>query len=1108
MRFRPAARRALTLGLSVALASVALTATAQASQVFLDETGGVFIGDASDEINELEVKLSADGTHYELLDRLASLSSSSLSCDAMAGPGEVMRCAANGTDRATVNSGNGDDVITIVGALSSELSGEGGDDNVQGGDGADFIYGNGGNDVLLGGGGNDQIGRVIDTGGGSDTLDGQAGADTMNGGQGPDVMRDSGTSATEVDVVEYFIEHQRDSTSGVTVTLDNQSNDGNDVDATADNVSFGIEGVRGSTRGDNLVGNSRANLLNGGQGDDKLTGAEGADTLIGGHGEDELFARDGEADAVIDCDDATVSDPYQDFAQIDGGGVDPEPKRCESIDRGGSGGGGGAGVPSLKTEVTTSLKRKTYTCRPGDWNHSPKFAYSWFVVPAQGVGAGKVTGRGEKFVPGEDEEGRFIFCQVVGKNGAGSSTARSALALTRPSTKMPNLRGKSEARARGILLDLTEGLIELRSSGKGKDGIPCQYGGTKESKADCKFPKSRGTIDPGDVWTSSPTAGRPLAGKVVKGKYVVPAVSLKVYDTAKDVKLPKVPDKPKVYGDTCPLGGAFSAAEQDSFVNSVLGKYEVYARTLIVSKECRFEVKYRNSPGQEVDPFVDDVQAAQVGGVRGLKLRVSRPKFPDLVVVPYHRRLSGRDSFSGAELESGPINPGIDSGGRMTTLRREPNDVCFHVREASTGDPVRGVVVRAMDPNGKPVMTPDRALSEVAGGGTDSAGNRCDQWRIDEKGFYSFSFVYRGDNGVNEEGNLRIKAEEPDGKGFDLISGRRVVCNKVDCTQTGFGTSNRRAQSSLVLETVVLVTVVAALTKAIVDANAKGADLPAARAAQSSLARDSADLALFKVQRHNGLTPGFVTLGGTLDPSASAAARKAGPMFVSLDGGSLIGQDNAGIISDKGAGILSDNGLGMVPSPGGNLVTVGGAIISDNGGGIVSNDGATIVGDAGAGVIGQDGAGLLGQDGAGLTNRPGGSVIQMNDKSVIVGSNLQLPAGQIVSGGAGTLIPVTPIVSGGAGNRAAAASSGPRADPALQCPSVTTSNGGTARYLNTYRMRCETAMKIARKARGRRYSAIDGKYTCRPKQSDGVSGLSYFCRNAGSTRTLGFLYYA
>jgi hypothetical protein len=629
------------------------------------------------------------------------------------------------------------------------------------------------------------------------------------------------------------------------------------------------------------------------------------------------------------------------------------------------------------------------------------------VLPQDGAGAGKRTAGGQTFVPGEDEEGRFILCQVVGTNAAGSSTARSALVLTPPSVKVPDLRGKRLGRAQDILLELTHGLISLRSKGKASSAIPCQFGGTKESKADCEFPKNRGKLDPGDVWTSSPTKGKPLVGKVVNGTYVIPTVSLSFYDAGKDETLPKVEDKPKVFGDTCPLGDRFNAADQQAFVESVLGKYEAAARTLILSKECRFEVKYKNNPGQAVDAYVTDVQAGQVGGARGLKLTVSRPKFPDLLVSVYHRRLSGRDSFSGVALEKGPIHPGIDAGGRLTTLRNDPNDICFHVREASTGDAVQGAVVQATDPNGKPVLDPIRSRVAPAGGSTDSSGNRCDQWRIDEEGFYNFTFLYRGENGVNEEGSLRVKAEEHDRKGFTLVSGRKVICNKVDCDQTGFG-SSQRGRASVVVETVLLVTVLAAVTKAIIDANAKGADQRAARQAQDSLKNDQANVALFKVQTQNGLTPAFLTLGGTLDPSASAPARKTGPMLVSHDGGSLIGQD--------GAGVLSDNGLGIVPSPGGNAVVTGSALIATDGSSVISRDGAGIVSDGGAGLIGQDGAGLIGQDGAGLTNRAGGSVIQVGGRAVIVGSNLQMPAGQIIAGGAGNLIPVTPIVAGGAGN--------------------------------------------------------------------------------------------
>ena len=84
----------------------------------------------------------------------------------------------------------------------------------------------------------------------------------------------------------------------------------------------------------------------------------------------------------------------------------------------------------------------------------------------------------------------------------------------------------------------------------------------------------------------------------------------------------------------------------------------------------------------------------------------------------------------------------------------------------------------------------------------------------------------------------------------------------------------------------------------------------------------------------------------------------------------------------------------------------------------------------------------------------------------------------------------------------------PVARTAIQCGTISTSNGGQARFLNTYRMRCDAARRIARKARGRRYTALAGKFTCKPKRTSGISGLSYFCQNSGTTRSLGFIYRA
>ena len=88
----------------------------------------------------------------------------------------------------------------------------------------------------------------------------------------------------------------------------------------------------------------------------------------------------------------------------------------------------------------------------------------------------------------------------------------------------------------------------------------------------------------------------------------------------------------------------------------------------------------------------------------------------------------------------------------------------------------------------------------------------------------------------------------------------------------------------------------------------------------------------------------------------------------------------------------------------------------------------------------------------------------------------------------------------------AAASADPVARAAVQCGSYTTTNGGEARFVNTYRVTCTRAKRVARRATGRRYT-YDG-FTCRPKQSEGISGLSYSCQTARRKRSLGFIYRA
>ncbi len=86
----------------------------------------------------------------------------------------------------------------------------------------------------------------------------------------------------------------------------------------------------------------------------------------------------------------------------------------------------------------------------------------------------------------------------------------------------------------------------------------------------------------------------------------------------------------------------------------------------------------------------------------------------------------------------------------------------------------------------------------------------------------------------------------------------------------------------------------------------------------------------------------------------------------------------------------------------------------------------------------------------------------------------------------------------------AAATARPVATAAVQCGSYTTKNGGGAWYVNAIGVKCSKAGKIARLARGKRYTAYGFK--CKPKRSAGISGLSYNCTKRGLRGGVGFIY--
>ncbi|CAA9498058.1 MAG: hypothetical protein AVDCRST_MAG30-1745 [uncultured Solirubrobacteraceae bacterium] len=85
---------------------------------------------------------------------------------------------------------------------------------------------------------------------------------------------------------------------------------------------------------------------------------------------------------------------------------------------------------------------------------------------------------------------------------------------------------------------------------------------------------------------------------------------------------------------------------------------------------------------------------------------------------------------------------------------------------------------------------------------------------------------------------------------------------------------------------------------------------------------------------------------------------------------------------------------------------------------------------------------------------------------------------------------------------AAVATSGdaePTATAAGKCGSVTTRNGGTAKYIYAVKVACRTARRVAKRANGRRYSTVG--FTCRPR-----SGGIYGCNNPGTAKGIGFSY--
>ncbi|MFT3955639.1 MAG: DUF4347 domain-containing protein [Piscinibacter sp.] len=138
-------------------------------------------------------------------------------------------------------------------AGNNDIQARGGDDTVNGGDGDDFLQGEDGNDSLVGGNG-------------EDLLAGGAGNDTLDGGAQPVV-----TGRTFFDSADY-------SSATVSITVNLGAGNGT-ATGQGNDVLIGIEGARGGSANDSLVGDSLDNLFRGNGGDDTMIGGDGFDIV-------------------------------------------------------------------------------------------------------------------------------------------------------------------------------------------------------------------------------------------------------------------------------------------------------------------------------------------------------------------------------------------------------------------------------------------------------------------------------------------------------------------------------------------------------------------------------------------------------------------------------------------------------------------------------------------------------------------------------------------------------------------------------------------------------------------------------------------------------------
>jgi Ca2+-binding RTX toxin-like protein len=200
-----------------------------------------------------------------------------------------------GIDSLNVNSGAGDDSVTVAGSaprtLAAYINGGDGNDDLNGGPEDDFIQGGlTGSDQISGGTGDDSLQSDTD----GDSLNGNGGDDLMVVDfpcEGANVVGGGGKDKVGFDP-------SRTPAFGQIGGAISSPGVGN---CHAGHISNDIDSLEGSNLGDTLIGNGHENTLVGRGGNDTLIGKGGTDELDGGPGGDKCKAGNAKHDVEHAC---------------------------------------------------------------------------------------------------------------------------------------------------------------------------------------------------------------------------------------------------------------------------------------------------------------------------------------------------------------------------------------------------------------------------------------------------------------------------------------------------------------------------------------------------------------------------------------------------------------------------------------------------------------------------------------------------------------------------------------------------------------------------------------------------------------------------------------